>query len=253
MQTSYHNEYSHKLGRNMEYKVYGHKGKPVLVFPTSKGRFYQYEDFGMIHALSRFINDGTIQLWAADGIDWETFFSDNWNSWDKIARIKRHEQYFSYINEELIPAILQTSQYNNGGQEQQLLLTGCSMGAYHSANFYFRYPWSVDTVIALSGVYSTNYFFGDYKPTEIYLNSPIDYLKGNQDGYYMDKFRKSKLIFCCGHGAYEAPMLNETYALKSVLEAKDIPAWFDFWGTDSKHDWDWWQKQIVYFMEKALA
>ncbi|KAA6310702.1 hypothetical protein EZS27_038041, partial [termite gut metagenome] len=247
MQISYYNEYSYKLGRHMEYKVYGYKGKPILVFPTSKGRFYQYEDFGMIDVLSGFINDGKIQLWTVDGIDWETFFSD---SWDRIARIKRHEQYFNYINEEFIPSILQKSKANNGGQEQQLLLTGCSMGAYHSANYYFRYPWLVDTVIALSGVYSTNYFFGDYKSTEIYLNSPIDYLKGDQDSYYMDKFRKSKLIFCCGHGAYEEPMLNETYALKSILEAKDIPAWFDFWGTDSKHDWDWWQKQIVYFMEK---
>ncbi|KAA6335745.1 hypothetical protein EZS27_016045 [termite gut metagenome] len=250
MQISYYNEYSYKLGRHMEYKVYGYKGKPVLVFPTSKGRFYQYEDFGMIDVLSGFINDGKIQLWTVDGIDWETFFS---GSWDRIARIKRHEQYFNYINEEFIPSILQKSKANNGGQEQQLLLTGCSMGAYHSANFYFRYPWFVDTVIALSGVYSTNYFFGDYKSTEIYLNSPIDYLKGDQDSYYMDKFRKSKLIFCCGHGAYEEPMLNETYALKSILEAKDIPAWFDFWGTDSKHDWDWWQKQIVYFMEKVVS
>ncbi|KAA6337337.1 hypothetical protein EZS27_014581 [termite gut metagenome] len=250
MQINYYNEYSDKLGRQMEYKVYGYKGKPVLVFPTSKGRFYQYEDFGMINVLSGFINDGKIQLWTVDGIDGETFFSD---SWDKIARIKRHEQYFNYINEEFIPSILQKSKENNGGQEQQLLLTGCSMGAYHSANFYFRYPRLVDTVIALSGVYSTNYFFGDYKPTEIYLNSPTDYLKGDQDSYYIDKFRNSKLIFCCGHGAYEESMLNETYALKSVLETRGIPAWFDFWGADSKHDWDWWQKQIVYFMGKVVS
>jgi esterase/lipase superfamily enzyme len=253
MQTNYHNEYSHHLGRQIEYKVYGHKGKPVLVFPTSKGRFYQYEDFGMIHALSGFINDGTIQLWAADGIDWETFFADDSNSWDQIARIKRHEQYFNYIKEELIPAILQKSKENNGGQEQQLLLTGCSMGAYHSANFYFRYPQSVDALIALSGLYSTDYFFGQYKPTEIYLNSPLDYLKGPQPTQYMEKFKTSKLFFCCGQGAYESPMIDETYALKSLLEAKGIPAQVDFWGTDSKHDWDWWQKQIVYFMEKALS
>jgi esterase/lipase superfamily enzyme len=232
----------------MEYKIYGYKGKPVLAFPTSNGRFYQYEDFGMIRALAKFIDDGKIQIWAVDGIDWETFFS---NSWDKIARIKRHEQYFNYLNEELVPAILQESKKNNGGNDQQLLLTGCSMGAYHSTNFYLHYPWFIDTVIALSGVYSTNYFFGDYKPMEIYLNSPIDYLNNDQDIYYMERLRKSKLIFCCGHGDYEEPMLHETSKLKSVFEKKNIPAWFDFWGSESKHDWDWWQKQIVYFIEKV--
>jgi esterase/lipase superfamily enzyme len=249
MQISYHKEYSHQLGRDMEYKIYGHKGKPALVFPTSNGRFYQYEDFGMIEALSGYINEGKIQIWTVDGIDEETFFSD---SWDKLSRIKRHEQYFNYLNEELIPSILQKSKHNNDNYDQQLLLTGCSMGAFHAANFFFRYPWTIDSVIALSGVYSSNYFFGDYKPTEIYLNSPIDYLLNNHDNYYLDRFKECRLIFCCGHGAYEEDMLGETYQLKNVLQSKEIPAQFDFWGNDSKHDWDWWQKQIVYFLDKVL-
>jgi len=249
MQISYHNEYSNKLGKQMEYKVYGHRGKPVLVFPTSNGRFYQYEDSGMIDALSGFIEEGKIQLWTADGIDWETFFS---NSWDKIHSINRHEQYFAYINEELVPSILWQSKENNGGADQQLVVTGCSMGAYHAANFYFRYPWVIDTEIALSGVYSTNYFFGTYKPTEIYLNSPIDYLKNNNDAYYLDRFRGANLIFCAGQGAYEEPMLTDTGALQQVLEEKGIPAWFDYWGSDAVHDWPWWQQQAAYFFGKIV-
>ncbi|OAV67545.1 hypothetical protein Barb6_02301 [Bacteroidales bacterium Barb6] len=244
----YYNEYSRHLGRQMEYKVYGHKGKPVLVFPTSQGRFFQYEDSGMIEALNGFINDGKLQVWAVDGIDWETFFSTDW---DNLARIYRHEQYFNYINEEIIPSVLRQSRENNGS-DQQLLLTGCSMGAYHAANFYFRYPWAVDTVVALSGVYSSDYFFGGYKPTEIYLNSPVDYLRNNNDAFYLDRFGKSRLIFCCGHGAYEDEMRDETHALQRVLTDKGIPAWFDYWGAESKHDWDWWQKQIVYFIGQIL-
>jgi esterase/lipase superfamily enzyme len=232
----------------MEYKIYGHKGKPVLVFPTSTARFYQFEDEGMIQAISHFINDEKIQVWTVDGIDEETFFSD---SWDNVQRIARHEAYFRYINEEIIPGILHNSAENND-KEQQLLLTGCSMGAYHAANFYFRYPWFVDSVVALSGVYSTNYFFGNHKPTDIYLNSPIDYLKTNNDPYYIDRFRKSNLIFCSGQGAYENEMLEETRQLKSILEQKGIPAWFDFWGHDAAHDWPWWHKQIQYFFDKVL-
>jgi esterase/lipase superfamily enzyme len=249
MLITYHKEYSRHLGRDMEYKVYGHQGKPVLVFPTSNGRFYQYEDSGMIQALARFIEEGKIQLWAVDSIDEETFFS---NSWDKLQRIQRHEQYFKYINEEIVPAILGQSQQNNHGSRQQLALTGCSMGAYHAANYYFRFPWFVDTVIALSGVYSTNYFFGTYQPAEIFQNSPLGYLPGNNDVYYLDRFRQSRLIFCCGQGAYEEPMLDETRRLQTVLGQKGIPAWFDYWGNDSKHDWPWWRQQVDYFFGKIL-
>ena len=116
----------------MEYKVYGHKGKPVLVFPTSNGRFYQYEDSGMVNAVSGFIDDGKIQLWTVDGIDWETFFS---TGWDNHSRIERHEAYFNYINDELIPGILWKSRENNKGHDKNKAVTGCSMGAYYSANF----------------------------------------------------------------------------------------------------------------------
>jgi len=249
MQIAYHKEYSHKLGREMEFKVYGHKGKPVLAFPTSNGRFYQYEDSGMINAISAFIDDGKIQIWTVDGIDGETFFSPHWDNNKKIAR---HEAYFNYINEEIIPVILNKSKENNEGHEQKILATGCSMGAYHAANFYFRYPWSIDTVVALSGVYSTDYFFGNYKPTQIYLNSPIDSLKNNDDFNYFDRFRNSRLIFCCGNGAYEDEMLENTFQLKKVMDEKCIGAWFDFWGNDSAHDWPWWHKQIEYFFGKIL-
>lgn len=249
MQITYHKEYSHKLGRDMEYKVYGHRGKPILVFPTSTARFYQYEDAGMIHAIRNYINEGKIQVWTVDGIDEETFFSDNW---DNKQRIIRHEAYFNYINEELVPDILWKSKVNNDHHEQKIVVTGCSMGAYHAANFFFRYPWFIDTVVALSGVYSTNYFFGNYKPTEIYLNSPIDYLPHNNDPYYIDRFRNSNLIFCSGQGAYENEMLEETHQLKAVLSQKGIPALFDFWGYESAHDWPWWHKQIQYFLGKIL-
>lgn len=247
MQINYHNDYSNRLGRHMEYKVYGHTGKPVLVFPISNGRFYQYEDSGMIRVLSHFIEQGKIQIWTADSIDWETYFSD---SWDKLQRIHRHEQYFAYIKEELIPSVLWKSKENNGGQEQQLVVTGCSMGAYHAANFFFRNPWHIDTLIALSGVYSTGYFFGDYKPTEIYLNSPVDYLQNNHEDPLLTKYKQARLFFCCGRGADEELMLKDTRALQQVLESKEIPARFDYWGTDSVHDWDWWQRQAVHFFNQ---
>ena len=50
----------------MPFKSYGHSGKPVIVFPSSGGRFYEYEDFKMIEAVKDFINDGKFIFYTVD-------------------------------------------------------------------------------------------------------------------------------------------------------------------------------------------
>ena len=62
MKVAYYKEFSHELNRDMEFKVYGHAGKPCIVFPAQNGRFYDFENFGMIDAASAFIEQGRIQL-----------------------------------------------------------------------------------------------------------------------------------------------------------------------------------------------
>ena len=42
----YRKDWSDALGREMELLRFGEGGLPLLVFPTSQGRFYQWEDFG---------------------------------------------------------------------------------------------------------------------------------------------------------------------------------------------------------------
>jgi esterase/lipase superfamily enzyme len=59
MNREYHKWYSSRLGRDMELLVFGHAGLPVMVFPTSGGRFYEFEDRGMIGALAGKIDAGT--------------------------------------------------------------------------------------------------------------------------------------------------------------------------------------------------
>ena len=58
MNREYHKWYSPRLGRDMELLVFGHAGLPVMVFPTSGGRFYEFEDRGMVGALAGNIDGG---------------------------------------------------------------------------------------------------------------------------------------------------------------------------------------------------
>ena len=60
MNREYHKAYSQELHRDMEALVFGHAGTPLMVFPTSQGRFFEYEDRGMIGALAAKIDSGEL-------------------------------------------------------------------------------------------------------------------------------------------------------------------------------------------------
>jgi esterase/lipase superfamily enzyme len=62
MNREYYKWYSERLGRPMELLVFGHAGEPALVFPTSGGRFFEFEDRGMVAALADKIDAGRLQL-----------------------------------------------------------------------------------------------------------------------------------------------------------------------------------------------
>jgi esterase/lipase superfamily enzyme len=38
--------------------------------------------------------------------------------------------------------------------------------------------------------------------------------------------------------------------MDALLREHHVPAWVDYWGYDSAHDWAWWRKQVYYFMDK---
>ena len=237
-----HRWWSPALGQDMELKVYGHYGKPVLVFPAQGGRFYDYENFGMVEAVRGSIDGGKIKLFTVDSVD-----SQSWANWDShpADRARRHEDYDRYIIQEVSPFIRQ----HCGDYPGKFLTTGCSMGAYHAVNFFFRHPATFDAVISISGLYQLSMFIGEYMDDRVYFNSPLAYLPGLEDPWYLDQYRQSAIIVCCGQGAWEDAMLEDTRALQRILEAKDIPSWIDIWGTDVNHDWPWWQKMMPYFLD----
>jgi esterase/lipase superfamily enzyme len=241
MKVEYHKWWSPNLGHDMELKVYGYYGKPAIVFPAQGGRFYEYEDFKMVEAIDHFIEAGQIKLFTVDSID-----NQSWANLDlhPSDRARRHEDYDRYIIREVVPF----ARRHCGDNDQKVLVTGCSMGAYHATNFFFRHPDVFDTVIALSGLYQLGMFVGDFMDDNIYFNTPLAYLQNLDDSWYIDQYRQSNIIICCGQGAWEDAMLADTYTLKRILEEKNIPAWVDIWGHDVNHDWPWWRKMMPHFL-----
>ncbi len=235
--------YSAALGREMEYMTYGDRGRGVVVFPSQNGRYSDYQGFGMVDVLEPFIENGQIRLICIDSIDGETW-SAQWG--DEHSRISLHEKWFHHIVDEVVPAVR-----NFDGET--FIATGCSMGGFHTANFFFRRPDIFDTMIALSGLYHAEYFFKNYSDPLTYDNSPLDFLRNMPaDHPYMKLYKGRRIIFCVGQGNWEEDLLDSTRRMDTMLCERGIPAWFDYWGYDVAHDWPWWRKQIVYFMQKVL-
>lgn len=237
--------YSGALQREMYFNVYGHAGKPVIVFPSSGGSQNEYGDFGMIDSCKEFIDRGLIKVYTPDSVDNESWFSEEKSPHD-MAHV--HNLYDNYIVNEFVPLI----RFENNWQGT-MIVTGCSMGGYHTVNFALRHPNIFDTAIALSGVYDARFFTGDYSGDfEVYKNSPVDYLWNLNDPWFLDKYRHNNFIICVGQGAWEEPHVYDTRRLQEVFVHKNIPAWFDYWGHDVDHDWQWWRMQIKHFFNVLL-
>lgn len=242
MKIEYHKWYSQNLSQEMELKTYGYYGKPVIVFPAQGGRFYDFENFGMVNAIQEHIEAGKVKLFTVDSIDNQSWSNSSAHPYD---RGWRHEDYDRYITKEVIPFASQ----HCGNTLQGFLTTGCSMGAYHAVNFFFRHPDIFNAVIALSGMYHLRMFIGDYMDERVYFNSPIAYIPQLEDEWYLDKYRQSAIIICAGQGAWEDAMIADTNEIKQILSSKDIPAWIDLWGHDVNHDWPWWRKMLPYYLD----
>ena len=226
--------FSGHLGHDMEVLVYGHAGQPLLCFPSQDGRAADWAGFGMIDACADLIEDGRLIAIAVDGIDWQSWTNAGAPNAD---RARRHEAYHGYIVDEVVP-------FARLAGSDSVWVTGCSMGAFHAANVFFRRPDAVDGLIALSGLYQPRLFVGDYTDDHVYFNSPLYYLPGLADSWHLEHYRRSRIIFCCGQGAWEDDSLRDTRELEHILVGKGIPAVFDYWGHDVEHHWYWWQKML---------
>ena len=250
METQYFKQYSASLGRDMECKLYGHAGRPVLFIPCQDGRFFDFENFHMTDTWAPFIENGQCMVFSIDTIDRDTW-SDAQG--DPAWRIRRYEAWIRYIVDELAPFIRQTANERNGWDGfPGIIAFGCSLGATHAANLFFRFPDIFDGLLALSGIYTARYGFGDYMDEVVYRNSPVDYLAGMpEDHPYIQQYNRNRGIICVGQGAWELP--ETTRQLADIFRHKGIHVWVDLWGYDCAHDWDWWYKQVSYFVPKLLG
>jgi esterase/lipase superfamily enzyme len=231
----YHRWHSPSLGRQMELLVFGHAGARLLVFPTSMGRFYEWEDRGMVGALHHHIAHGWLQLFCVDSVDGESWYDRRAHPG---ARAWRHVQYEHYLLHEVLPFI------HARNRTPFLITTGASFGAYHAVNLAFRHPFLVGRVVAMSGLYDIKRLTDGYEDDNVYRNDPSHYLIHEHDHARLEALRRMDIIIALGT---HDPNRRDSEHLSNVLWSKGVWHAFRLWDGWC-HDWPWWRQMIVRYV-----
>ena len=243
MNQEYHSWFTHRLGREMAIRVYGHYGSPLLVFPTSGGDEREYAGQGMVEALAHHIDGGRVKLFCVNSVNNE--------SWYNKGAHPRHRSYVqamydAYVAFEVAPFIHDHCRTPGIG----ITTNGASFGAYHAANTLLKHPDLFKRCLALSGVYDIRKFMdGDYDDN-FYFNNPVDYMASLSDEYYLRHLQHTDIHLVTGTGPFEDS--GPTYRLSEVLRARGIPHSVDNWGPDGGHDWPYWKRQMDVYIDRLL-
>ena len=235
MNREYGKAYSPALGRDMEILVFGDRGRPVLVFPTSMGRFYQWEDFGMIAHLQRRIDGGGLQLWCVDSIDEESFYNKQVAGPD---RARRHLAFDRYLADEVVPAITRVN------TDAHLELLGASFGAFHAVALATRHPGIARRVIGLSGAYDAARWLGPQGGDDAYFVNPLAFVPGLTDEGQLRPLRETEFVIATG---VDDPNVTGSRQIVGELQAKGVPATLHLWNGWA-HDWPYWKEMVDTFL-----
>lgn len=242
MNREYHKWESPHLRREMELLVFGHAGARVLVFPTRDGRFYDFENWGMVGALQDKIERGDLQLYCVDSVDRESLYAD----WARPEdRMKRHLEFESYLLNEVLPLSRSLNPF------PFLIAHGCSLGAYHAMNLGLKHPHLFGKIVALSGRYDLTQNLGAFRDLFdshyddlIYFNNPSHYIPRMEDPERLAQLRGVEIIFACGE---TDAFLPNNIEFSEALTRKGISHHFEVWEGEA-HKPRYWRKMVSMYL-----
>jgi esterase/lipase superfamily enzyme len=227
----YHKWHSPIIGRDFEMLVFGHAGYPVILFPTSKGSYYQNKDQGLIESARWFLETGKVKIYCPDSIDAMSWYD---KSIPPYQRAYHHTLYDRLVLDE----ICSRARYETG--QPRVATAGCSFGGYHAANFAFRHPAFTAYCFSMSGVFDIRSFTDGYYDDTVYFNNPMDYLP---DAHDPDLWKMGIVL-----GTADADSCRpQNELLSDLLTRKHISHWLDI-RPDRNHDWPVWKEMFPHYL-----
>ena len=235
MQRDYHQWFSRSLGRDVELLVFGHDGPPVVVFPTSMGAFYEYEDRGMVQAVADKLESGALRLFCVPSVDAESWCNRHAAP---RQRVLRHLQYEDYLLNDLVPLVRHLT------RSAAIGVTGCDFGAYHALSIALRQPYTFTSCITMGGSFDIAQYLGGYFDEDCYFLNPPSFLPGLTEPYYLDQYRRNKWVLVTGEHDGCRPASEQ---LSWLLDAKGVPHSLHVWN-DSRRDWADWRRMASAYL-----
>lgn len=230
---AYKSWYSPNLNTDFELLSFGQSGYPILLFPTSMGRYFENKDFKLIESARHFIEEGKVKIYCVDSVDKMSWYNKDISPAD---RVKNHIWYDRLLLEEV-----STLARNETGHAK-IITAGCSFGGYHAANFAFRYPWLVSHMFSMSGAFDIRGQLDGFYNDEVYFNNPVDYLPNDQNGELWDM----KIVL----GTSDRDICRaDNERLSNILTAKGIGHWLDI-RQNADHDWPIWREMFPEYLSK---
>ncbi len=231
MKRAYHRRASPALGRDLKLLTFGHAGARVLAFPTSMGRFFDWEDRGLVGALAEQIDNGRLQLYCLDSLDGESWYAQDRPS---AERARRHDAYDRYVLKEVLPFSYECN------PEPFVIAAGASFGGYHAVNFGLRHPDEVDRILSMSGLCDIRRFTDGYHDENVYFHNPVEYIAYEQEPQRLEALRHQDIILAVGR---DDPLRESNEHLSHLLWNKDIWHALRIWDGFA-HDWPIWQQML---------
>lgn len=213
--------------------VYGHWGYPVIIFPTSMGRYYQAKDFQLVESVRWFVETGKVKLYCIDSIDLDSWYGKHLHP---SIRVRNAIQYDRFLYEEFIPYVCYEC------NTDKVAVAGCSFGGFQAANVAFKHPDRVSHLFTMGAAFDIRGFLNGYYDDNVYFNNPPDYLPNANNSHL---WQMSIALGTC-NADFCKP---ENERLAGILAAKNIPHWLDVrW--HGNHDWPIWREMFPEYLSK---
>lgn len=227
MKEEYKKWLSPNLGIDCELLVFGHSGYPIILFPTSQGRYYENKDFKLIDSVREFIDAGKVKIYCPDSIDRLSWYNKTIHPSD---RARNHIWYDKYLLEELVPL----ARHETG--HSKIIAAGCSFGGYHAVNFAFRHAWLVSHVFSMSGAFDIRNMVEGFYNDDVYFNNPVDFVPHDSNP---ELWQMNIVLGTTDRDICRAD--NER--MSGILANKGINHWLDM-RQNADHDWPIWREMF---------
>lgn len=233
MKEQYFKWHNKHIDKDMEMLVFGEKGYPVIIYPTSMGSYTQNKDFNLIDSVEWFVNSGLIKVYTPSSIDNDSWYNKKIHPRDRVLN---HMKYEQAIMEDVVERAMKETGSN------KVALAGCSFGAYHATNFAFRHPELVGYLINMGGAYDIKMQLDGYYDDNCYYNNPPDFLPGLENPALYE------MGIILGTGEHDN-CLDKNQRLSNILSQKGIPHWLDN-RQGANHDWPVWREMLPTYISQ---